>query len=383
MSVPAKLKVLTLIDHLSMGGAEMMLGQFAAAAPSGGIELHVACLAERDGNPAAEPLRAVGVEPVTLHAPERLGLSALSSVRRHIAELSPDLVHTHLGSSDFLGSLAARSLGVPAVSTLHAMAWGVGTKARAKFELYAYARRRGAARIIAVSESARRAYLQRGAAPPERVVTIHNGIEVIAEPGAGAATRQELGLRPEDLVVGMISALRPEKGHDIALGAVARLKVRFPRLRLLIVGDGAMADQIARSAAPLGAAVVIAGARYDVPRVLDAIDVCLHPSRADAFPTSVVEAMAASVPVLASAVGGIPEIILDGRTGVLVADPPTPEAVASSLARLLEEPARRRALASAGRLRYEEHFTSRPWVQRTRELYDAVLAENKSRRLDQ
>ena len=88
-----------------------MLTQFAAAAPAGGIRLSVACLAERDGNAAAEPLRAAGVEPVTLDAPQRLGVEAVRAVRRHISAIQPDVVHTHLGASDFLGSIAARSLG--------------------------------------------------------------------------------------------------------------------------------------------------------------------------------------------------------------------------------------------------------------------------------
>jgi glycosyltransferase involved in cell wall biosynthesis len=178
------------------------------------------------------------------------------------------------------------------------------------------------------------------------------------------------------LVVGMVSALRPEKGHDIAIGVLRRLRPRFPTLRLLIVGQGDLEEDIRRSAADLGDAVVMAGRRTDVMRVLDAVDVCLQPSRADAFPTSLLEAMAASVPVLATAVGGIPEIVVDATTGVLVAAPPSADEVAAALAVLLDDPATRHDLALAGRVRYEQNFTAGPWVSRTRELYDAVLAES-------
>jgi glycosyltransferase involved in cell wall biosynthesis len=122
----------------------------------------------------------------------------------------------------------------------------------------------------------------------------------------------------------------------------------------------------------------MAGSRSDVMRVFDAIDVCLHPSRADAFPTTLIEAMAASVPVLATAVGGIPEIIANGSTGVLVAPPPSPEAVASSLARLIEDSAARQSLATAARRDYELRFTADPWVHRTRDLYDEILNESRS-----
>ena len=373
-----ELKVLALIDHLALGGAEMLLGQFAAAAPSAGIRLSVACLTQRDGNPAAEPLRAAGIDPVSLDTPERLGLRALREIRRHISTTRPDLVHTHLGTSDCLGSLAARSLHVPAVSSIHAMAWSGDVRSRARLALYAVAMRYGSVRVITVSDSARSAYLARGWIVPDRVVTIHNGIDVSPQHGAGIAVRRELGLEPDDLVVGMVSALRPEKGHDIAIEAVKLLRRRFPRLRLLIAGQGAAAKEIARLASSLGDAVIMTGRRSDVMRLFDAVDVCLHPSRADAFPTTLLEAMAASVPVVATSVGGIPEIVIHDDTGVLVPAPPSGEAFADALARLLDDPARRRKLGAAGRRRYEDRFTAGPWVRRTRALYDAVLFEARS-----
>ena len=124
--------------------------------------------------------------------------------------------------------------------------------------------------------------------------------------------------------------------------------------------------------------MVLAGRLTDVARVFDALDVCLHPSRMDAFPTTLIEALATSVPVLASAVGGIPEIIDDGITGILMAAPPSAGTLADELGLLLDDPARRRALAGAGRRAYLEHFTARPWVEDTRALYDAVLDEHRA-----
>jgi glycosyltransferase involved in cell wall biosynthesis len=376
--VRAELRVLALIDHLALGGAEMLLGQFAAAAPAAGIQLSVACLGERNGNPAAETLRAAGIEPVVLDAPERLGVRALLAVRSHVAEVRPDIVHTHLGSSGLLGSLAARSLGIPAVVSEHTMAWGRDARTRARLKLGALAQRRGAARIITVSEAARRAYLAEGWNAPDRVVAIHNGIDVVPARGKGAAVRRELGLEGDALVLGMFSGLRPEKGHDVAVGAVEMLRARFPKLRLMIAGDGPLRADVSRLAEPLGDAVVMTGPRFDVMRLLDATDLCLQPSRADAFPTSVLEAMAASVPVVATAVGGIPEIVVHDETGVLIPAPPTGELLADAVAALLADPKRRRDLADAGLRRYEELFTARPWVRRIRALYDTVLAEARA-----
>ncbi|HUA45087.1 MAG TPA: glycosyltransferase family 4 protein [Solirubrobacteraceae bacterium] len=368
--VDDQVHVLALIDHFVMGGAETLLPRFAAAAPHGGISLQVTCLQELNGNPAAAPLYDLGLAPVNLNLTGRHGPGALRTVRRHIARARPQLVHTHLGTSDVLGGLAARSLGIPVVSTIHAARWEAGRGLRRRTVKHC------AARVIAVSETARREYLRRGWAHDEQIVTIHNGIDVVPCPGAGAQVRRELGLGPEDLVVGMVSALRPEKGHDIALEVVRRLRSRVPQLRLLIVGQGDLSGEIMAGAGSLGDAVVMAGMRHDVMRVLDGIDVCLQPSRADAFPTTLIEALAASVPIVATAVGGIPEIVSDERTGILVPAPPRAQAFVDALDRLLGRPDRRRELAAAGRRDYEARFTAAPWVTATRALYDAVLAES-------
>jgi glycosyltransferase involved in cell wall biosynthesis len=367
---PGDVAVLALIDHFVMGGAESQLTRFALALAGSGIRLSIACLEERDGNPAAAPLLEHGVTPVNLNLTGRHGPRSVQAVRKHIAAVAPQIVHTHLGTSDMLGGLAARSLGVPAISTIHAASWGAGTNAKRRLV------RACATRIIAVSDSARREYLKRGWARENQIVTVHNGIDTEAAPGEGAAVRRELGLAPDDLVVAMVSALRPEKGHEIALEVVRSLRDRYPRLRLLIVGRGALANQIAAQAADLGDAVVMAGMRHDVMRVFDAADLCLQPSHSDAFPTTLIEAMAASVPVLATNVDGIPEIITDGETGVLVPAPPRAQTFADALTALLDDPERRRRLATAGRLDYEQRLTTRPWVAGTRAVYDSVLAQS-------
>lgn len=213
-----------------------------------------------------------------------------------------------------------------------------------------------------------------------RVVRIYNGVDLTAAPGSGARVRRELGVGADELLVGTVSALREIKGHDVAIEAIAMLCERYPRLRLVIVGQGPHAAELERLAAPLGDRVLFTGHRTDVMSVLDALDVCVHPSRMEAFPTTLIEALAASTPVLASRVGGIPEIVDDGRTGVLVPAPVGAAALARALAGLLDDPARRRVLAAAGRSEYEQRFTAEPWVEQTRAVYDEVRAESRARR---
>jgi glycosyltransferase involved in cell wall biosynthesis len=379
MSKRMPLHVHALVDSLAGGGAELLLGELAAVAPAAGIELSVGYLQKRGGSPGAERLRASGVEPTLVGIPGHLYPSALRSVHRHLAAIRPQVVHTHLGNADLLGALAARSLHIPAVSTIHEIVGGDssattnGRRAYAKAWLAARARRSCDARVIAVSEAARTSYLETGWDRPERVVTLHNGISLAAQPGAGKAVRAELGLGSDDLVVATLSALRPEKAHDITFAAFGRLAARFPSLRLVVIGDGPGRGEVERAAAQHGDRVVLAGYRPDVMGILDGVDVLLNPSRSDAFPTALLEAMAAGVPVVASAVGGIPEIVEDGVTGLLVAAPPDAEALAVSVARLLEDAGLRERMGVAGRERFEQRFTAAGWAARLRELYEQVL----------
>jgi glycosyltransferase involved in cell wall biosynthesis len=369
----APLHVLVIIDSLTAGGAEMLLSEFAAGAPSAGLRLSVAYLGDRDGSPAAARLRERGVEPVALDLRGLLHPPSLMRVRRHVASVAPDIVHTHLDYADTAGGLAAWSLGVPVVSTVHVMEWTAGSgRDRLRNRLIAFARRRFAARVVAVSAASRRALLAAGLDRPERVVTIRNG--VVAEPrsGAGQALRARLGVAPEDPVAIQVAVLRPGKGHAVAAEAVARARERIPGLRLLVAGDGPDRAAVERAVAPLGDGAVMLGHCDDVMAALDAADVLMHPSEVDAFPTVLLEAMAAGLPVVATAVGGIPEIVGDGETGLLVSAPAQPDELAQALERILD-PAIRQRLGDAGRARYEQEFTAQRWAARTRELYERVL----------
>jgi glycosyltransferase involved in cell wall biosynthesis len=373
-----------LISSLTWGGAEMLLSEFAAGAPAAGIELSVGFLEDRDGNPAAVRLRERGIEPMLaqIHGPmPLLNRSDHRTVREHVAHVRPDLLHTHLGYADMLGGLAARPLRIPVVSTLHVMQWQRSIRdprAFAKERLMSLVRRRYVDTVVAVSDAARRAYLETGWDTPERVVTVRNGIVAMPAPGAGAGIRGELGIAPDALVVAMVTVLREGKGHDVTCEAAAALRERFPDLRLVIAGDGPDREAIRRLAEPLGETAVLTGHRNDVMALLDAVDVLVHPTHVDAFPTTLLEAMAAGVPVVATAVGGIPEIVDDGVSGVLVPAPPGAGEVAAALGALLADPALRREHGAAGRERYQREFTADAWAKRMRAVYDAALARLRS-----
>jgi glycosyltransferase involved in cell wall biosynthesis len=372
-----RLRVHTLIDSLGTGGAETLLGDLAEGALEGGIDFTVAYM-HHEGPPAAR-LRELGIRPERVPIDSLLGPGDFRRVRAHLARVRPDVLHTHLGYSDFLGGIAARSLGIPAVSTLHVMEWEPGLRERVKMTLMAVARIACCQRVICVSDAQRARYLADWPARRARVVTVHNGIAATPRPGSGRAVRAELGIAPDAPVVAMVTVLREGKGHDVALEAVGELRRRFPGLRLVILGDGPASAAIAARAAPLGESVILTGHRRDVLEVLDASDVLLHPTSADAFPTALLEAMAAGVPIVASSVGGIPEIVEDGRNGMLLPAPPVAGQVASALEALLSDPGRRRALADAARARFNGRFTVEAWIDRLRPVYEGAVADGPVR----
>lgn len=378
MNAPAQeppLRVHALVDQLGPGGAEFLLADFAAAAADAGIEFSVASLKPlTPPAPGAERLRRVGVEPLAVPVRKTIHPRELQRVRRHLAGVRPDLVHTHLSTSDFLGGIAARTLAIPSVSTIHADWWPRGLADRARTAFASRARRHCAAVVIAVSESARKTYLAEGRDRPGHVIVVRNGIVDRSRPGSGPALRAELGLGPDALVISAISRLGPEKNFGTAIEAVGALSHRFPQLRLVIAGDGPEREALERQAAPLGGRVVIAGHREDAMCLLDASDVVIHPSHFDALPTTLLEAMSASVPVVATAVGGMLEIIENGASGVLVAPPPSPQRFAAALEPLLADPGLRARLGKAARERYEREFGAAPWLGRMRAVYDRVLA---------
>lgn len=374
------LRVLVLIDSLMSGGAELLVSDFVRGASGVGITPVVAYLGERDGSPAAGRLREQGIDPVCVQIDGLVHPRSLARVRAHVRSVAPDIVHTHLAYADLMGGLAARSLGIPYVSTIHVTDWEApAARDRVRRGLIAAVRRRLAAEVVTVSEAARASLLAAGLDRPEHVRTIHNGVAAEPARGAGGGIRAELGISPDEVAVAQVSVLRPGKGHAVAAEAVARLRERHPNLRLLVAGDGPARPEAERAVEALGGAGLLLGHRTDVMEVLDAVDVLVHPSEADAFPTAVIEAMAAGLPVVATRVGGIPEIVADGETGTLVPAPAAAAELAAALEPLVADTELRARMGAAGRARYRQEFTVETWARRTRELYDRVLQGRSAR----
>lgn len=375
--MPQAIKVHALVDSLRVGGAEALLAQFASTCSSAGIQLTVGYLREWSAADVKDRLRRAGVEPQLVGA-YGMRPDGLRRVRAHLRQVAPDVLHTHLAYSDVLGGLAARSLGIPSVSTLHGMEWEWATRGRRadlRVRLAAIARRRCAVRVIAVSEEVRRSYVKAGLDSAARVVVIPSGISSHAQPGAGRAVRASLGLEPHHRVVMMLSALRAEKGHDVGCAAIQRVRESVPDVRLVIVGDGPARHEVASHASALSGHAVLAGHRDDVMACLDAADVLLQPSHSEAFGVSLLEAMAARVPIIASAVGGMTEIVTHEQTGLLVSPGEGSAGFAAGVERLLLDTALCTRLAHGGHERFVDRYRADRWAARSRGVYEEALSD--------
>lgn len=355
-------RLLLVIDSLDGGGAERYVVDLALALQARGWCVEVACSAAGVRAPglveAGIPVFVLGARLVK----RRSCPSYARALRRLVLARRPALVHAHLYASAAAAVRATTGLGVPVVVTEHTEGpWRTPSARRLSRRVYA-----GCDRVVAVSTAIARLLVEQYDVPAERVQTL------LPRPSRPAPPlpRHDLG----DPLVGVVARLVPEKGVDVFLHAVARVARVVPQARFVVVGDGPcraalqrLADELA-----LGDVVRFEGFRADAPQVIAGLDVLVVPSRSDGSPLVVGEAMSAAVPVVASRVGGLPDLVEHGRTGLLVA-PGQVDDLARALVTLLLDPERTRAVGLAAR-RLALTQTHADMVEAMEETYRQVLS---------
>ena len=290
-------------------------------------------------------------------------------VRGAVRAFRPDLVHLHSRrGADTLGALGARWSGVPVLLTRRVdnpePAWLAGSKYRLPH------------RVIAISEAIRTILVEQGV-PQEKLRCVRSALEPGAylQPCDREAFLREFGLEPGDPVVGMAAQFIPRKGHDVLLRAAPAILRHHPRTRFLLFGRGPMAGEIARRAdsGGLGDAVQLRGFRRDLSRILPCLDLLVHPAMMEGLGIVLLQASASGIPVVASAVGGIPEAVVNQETGILV-PPGDPQAVAEAVSLLLDQPDRAREMGARGRRRVLEEFSVDRMVEGNLAVYREMLA---------
>jgi glycosyltransferase involved in cell wall biosynthesis len=346
------LRILQVNSAPGWGGGEVHVLELSRALRSRGHAVTVAC---KPGTPMDLHCRNDGIPVLNLPLWRAFDLRSARGLRRFCVEERVDVLHGHLTEDWWLGRLA--TLGLPStrlVVTRHvSRRWGGSPQKRWVI--------RGVHRVIAVSRAV--ADVLTRDVPPSAVAVVPNGVDVERFAGAPRGRlRAELGLAPGDPLVGMVARLAANKGQDLLLRALPAVLERHPRCRVALVGgdqrDGAMGRALVELARAVGVAeqVHFLGDRPDVAPLVADFTVAVLPSRQEGLGLALIEAMAAAVPVVATPVGGLPELVLDGQSGLLVA-PESPAALARAIAALLEDPALAARLGRAGQERVRRHFS--------------------------
>jgi glycosyltransferase involved in cell wall biosynthesis len=359
------LRLLQYITPSGIGGAEVHVLTLAEKLRERGHEVLVLC---PHGRPLVGELKARGLPARAPRTTGKVDPIMLTRLIRWFRGEGWQVVHTHLSTASLLGSLAARVAGIPAVATVH----GLNTRT-----CFAWA-----SALVAVSNAVKQHLVGQGV-PPDTITVIHNGVDLKLLSRAYHRTelRRQWGVPEEAPLLVTVGRLAPEKGHRDLLQALHLLASRpeWRELRLLMVGTGARQGPLRAEAEALGLAerVVFAGFQRDVPPFVQAADVFVLPSVREGLSLSALEAMALARPVVACRVGGTPEVVVDGQTGLLVS-PAAPAELAEALAHLLHHPDLAQEMGRAGERRVREAFDLEQTVTKLENLYRALLVSNRA-----
>lgn len=363
-----KTKIVYLITKAEHGGAQTHVADLLAGFSN---NLNLNLLVGEEGF-LTDRARELGVQvhilPDLVQPLEPVkDLKAIFQAIKVIKALKPDLVHCHSSKAGLIGRVAAKVAGVPAVFTAHG--WGFADGVSWPRRTLAIASERACSPLtshtITVSEADRQLAIRYRVARASQLTTIQNGV---------ADLSRQSSLRPNKIVrLIVVARFAPQKDHLLLLNALTHLEPTT--YELLLIGDGPTRSEVEQTvkALELQANVSFLGTRSDIPELLATSDVFVLPSNWEGFPISILEAMRAGLPVIASDVGGSREAVENGKTGFLV---PRGDAAAltAKLAKLVTDPALRAKFGSAGRAKFESEFTLDQTLSKTLEVYNDVLA---------
>lgn len=380
-----KLSVLTLIDSIrSAGGAERLAANLMIGLDPSRFD-RALCFTRLPKPQDREAVAAVseeafdaGVRLLTLKRRSVFDLPAWAPLWSLLRSQHVDILHAHMFGSNVWGTIIGRLAGVPVVIA-HEHGWAFsGSPLRRLLDRELVARNTDL--YLAVSRDYREKMIAVEGIKPSDVLFLPNGIRA---PAAGAGERDvraEFGISPAAPVLGAVGVLRPEKAIDVLLEAVALLAPEIPDLRVLVVGNGPERERLEALAKEFGVddRVIFTGVRTDVPDILRALDVAVCCSDYEGSPISVLEYMEAAKPIVATRVGGVPDLIDDGVHGVLV-EPRDPAALAAAVAGVLRDRPAAAEMGMRARERRRAEFELELMIRRLEGIYEDLVAAKQAR----
>jgi glycosyltransferase involved in cell wall biosynthesis len=362
-------RVLHLLAPTREGGLEQVVTMISTIQRSAGV--HVGAVLSPDqaaDHPFVTRLQALGVPVTSVVVGGRSYLREYRSIAGLIDRLKPAIVHTHGYHADVIGGAAARAKGIPTVSTVHGFTQGVLRNALYEW-MQRFALKRADA-VIAVSEPLVRVLVKAGVAK-RKIHQVRNGFTSSQPPLTRSLARARLGISPNALVAGWVGRLSQDKGADVMLDALA---LSDPAWKLSMIGEGRDREKLLRKAANLGISdrVTWHGHVPDAGLLMNAFDAFVLSSRTEGTPITLLEAMRACIPIVATRVGGVPDVVTS-REALLV-PPEQPAQIARALADIAsgQSAARERGARAGDRAR--ERFGPTAWLTAVSAVYDAASA---------
>ena len=360
--------MLLVVDSLEVGGAERHVVDLAVALSRREYEVTVACSVAGDLYKSLEEANVTVRSLLDQLVKRRVSAAYARALRRLAKDERFDLVHAHVYASAAAAAIATLGTDVPLVITEHTEAVWRDRGARLVTRWFC----RRASRVIAVSDAVKRRLVKQDDIPPGKLALIPNAVPANPDSGSGTPPlRDELRDRP---LVGVLARLQPEKGVATFLKAGAHVAKVVPQACFIVVGDGPLRTELEVLVRRLCIEqnVRFLGFRSDPRALIELLDVLVVPSLTEGAPLVVLEAMAAGVPIVASAVGGIPDQIRHEGEGLLV-PPGDPEALGDAVLKLLRDPGLARRMGASGCRKSASVFSHATMVARTEEVYRAAL----------
>ncbi|RXT14642.1 glycosyltransferase [Ammoniphilus sp. CFH 90114] len=366
--------VVHVIGGGEFGGAEQHILQLLTLLPHYGLKGKVVCFYEAG---FSHELRNRGIEVEVLKF-DRFDFRLLSGLREVFEREQPLIIHTHGVKANFFGRLAARKFPhIPLVTTIHSLLRFDYTNQLAYFFAYRMEKwtRSFTDRFIAVSRSIAD-YLQEEGIESKKISVIHHGIDVDQFSQGKAVLRDELGLSPDDYLIGVVSRLVKIKGMDYAISAMPKILQANPRAHLVIVGSGPEEAELKAAVEQhhVTGHVHFVGFRKDIANCLHSFDCFVSASLSEGLGLNILEAMAASLPVVVTGVGGVIDFTQDRKNGLLI-EPQSSEDIAIKVIELMNNPGFAKSLAEEAFRQVEQSFSLHAMLTNTVRLYEQILEE--------
>ncbi len=360
------IKILHVLSDTNIGGAGRYLFNLLSSQDTNRFEVVVAC---PGGGELERQLKSKGVKVYTLEGGESsANLSQIKSLRQIISWEKVDIVHTH---ASFAGRIAGKIAGCKVVMTRHGLGGGGGgflkrTTTRLVSRIFTD-------RIIAISRAVKISLIESGV-PADMITIIYNGIDLSQFGRIEGSLRKELGIAPNTPIIGMVARLVPEKGYEYAINAFYHVLKVYPSAQLVIVGDGPLEKSLKNLCTQLGIDdhVVFMGYRQNVESIIADFDVFVLSSVSEGLGLALLEAMALGKPAVATATGGIPEVIKHNVNGFLVPSG-SDNYLAESIIKALSDKELAKALGTEARKTVNEKFSSKTMIEKTNKVYMEIL----------